>query len=529
MTLTGKHLIGSDHCFSGKETFKAVNPATGALLDPLFHEGAEADVDRAARLAERDFDSYRQTDPQQRGRFLDAIAEEILALGDVLIQRACDETGLLPGRIEAERGRTCNQLKLFAQRIREGHYAGPRIDRGQPERTPLPKPDMRMMHIPLGPVAVFGASNFPLAFSVAGGDTASALAAGCPVVVKGHPAHPGTSELVGRAIQQAVVKCAMPEGCFCLVQGCSIEVGATLVTHPLIKAVAFTGSLQGGRALFDLASCRPEPIPVYAEMGSVNPVFLLPQALGERGATIARGWVESVSLGVGQFCTNPGLVFAVCGPGLDAFLQEAGACLAETAPGTMLSPAIKDNYWQRVSSLASLEGVEILGPVGLRPEAGCLAAPVLLKTEARYLASHPEILEEVFGPSSVCVVCDSESEMVEAARTLPGQLTATVHAGEGEIETCRELFFLLERKAGRLLFNGFPTGVEVCDSMAHGGPYPASTDGRTTSVGTAAIDRFLRPVCYQNFPQALLAQPLIDGNGRQLWRMIDGVLTRDEV
>ncbi|BCR04572.1 fatty aldehyde dehydrogenase [Desulfuromonas versatilis] len=528
MKLSGLQLIGSQDDHAGEQTFRATDPQNDIPLEPAFFEGTGTDVDRAVRLAEGDFDRLRAMGPQQRGGFIEDIANQIMALGDVLVRRACAETALPVGRIEAERGRTCNQLLLFARMVREGSWVDARIDRAQPGRSPAPKPDLRMMQVPLGPVAVFGAGNFPLAFSVAGGDTASALAAGCPVVVKGHPGHPGTSELVGRAIRRAASRCGVPAGVFSLVQGRGYEVGEALVRHPLVKAVAFTGSLKGGRALFDLAASRPEPIPVFAEMGSTNPVFILPGALRERGAQIARDLVESVTLGVGQFCTNPGLVFAMQGPGLDGFVQEAAACMAPKGPGPMLGPALKDNYQQRLAALLRIPGVEPVVPVHLQSHPGCRVSPLLLKTEAHRLLAEPLLGEELFGPASIIVACADRDELLGAARALVGQLTATVHGTDGELADYRELLFLLERKAGRILLNGFPTGVEVCDSMAHGGPYPATTDGRSTSVGSAAIRRFLRPVCYQNFAQPLLPEELRDRNSRGIWRLLDGVRTRED-
>lgn len=527
MCLTGKQLIGSNYELTGVQTFQAVNPETGELLDTAFYEGTSQDVARALALADRDFDAYRATDGIKRSEFLEAIAAELLALETTLIERAMQETGLPQVRLTGELRRTVNQLKLFAKQVKGGSYVGARIDRAIPDRVPLPKPDIRQMLIALGPVAVFGASNFPLAFSVAGGDTASALAAGCPVVVKGHPAHPGASELAGLAIRRAVEKCEMPEGVFSLVQGSSFEAGAALVTHPSLKAVAFTGSLAGGRALFDLAASRPEPIPVYAEMGSVNPVFLLPQALQERGVDLAEAFVASITLGVGQFCTSPGLVFAIKGTALDVFVRRAEGLLAQTSPGVMLHSGIKRNFQQGIDQLTKIKGVERVWSDSC-VETGCLATPVLLKASVETFLDNPEIGKEVFGPSSVIVVCDTPKEMLLAAQNLQGQLTATVHGSDMELDDYADLFRILECKAGRLLLDGFPTGVEVCDSMNHGGPYPATTDSRATSVGTAAVKRFLRPVCFQNFPQAMLPGPLKNKNEYNLWRLVDGTLTRDD-
>ena len=528
MCLTGKQLIGSSYEFTGVQTFQSVNPETGELLDTAFYEGTSQDVARALDLAERDFDAYRGTDGIKRSEFLEAIATELLALETTLIERAMQETGLPQARLTGELGRTVNQLKLFAKQVKGGSYVGARIDRAIPDRAPLPKPDIRQMLIALGPVAVFGASNFPLAFSVAGGDSASALAAGCPVVVKGHPAHPGTSELAGQAIQNAVKKCGLPEGVFSLVQGRGTEIGADLVNHPSIKVVAFTGSLEGGRALFDLASARPEPIPVCAEMGSVNPVFLLPHALQEQGDPLARNFVESVTLGVGQFCTSPGLVFAIKGIALDAFVKTAEELFSQKPAGTMLHAGIRKKFTLGIDQLKAIDGVEQVGSVPNQSE-DCFATPVLLKTDVETFLDNLAIGEEVFGPSSVVVVCNSREDLLAAARSLNGQLTATVHGSPTELDDYADLFNVLERKAGRILLNGFPTGVEVCDSMNHGGPFPATTDSRSTSVGTAAIKRFLRPVCYQNFPQAMLPEPLKNKNEHNLWRRVDGTLTRDDV
>ncbi len=529
MRISGKHLIGKGSSCSENARFNVINPATGKVLSPDFCEATRDDIEQAATLANEAFNLYRQTTLEQRGEFLETIAAELMALGDELIERAAQETALPTARLEGERARTVNQLKLFAQVVREGSFVEARIDRAIPDRTPIPKPDIRQMHLALGPVAVFGASNFPLAFSVAGGDTASALAAGCPVIVKGHPAHAGTSELAGLAIQRAIEKCAMPQGTFALLQGSGTKLGAALVTHPGIKAVAFTGSLAGGRALFDLAAARPEPIPVYAEMGSVNPIFVLPEAMQERGESMAADFVASVTLGVGQFCTNPGLLFALQGPNLEKFIQQAKDCLAQTLPGTMLHAGIKQNFDKGIEALLSTGAVESLGSISNRGSGACSAAPVLLRAEAQALLDSPQITEEVFGPSSLIVTCSSREQMLEAARNLQGQLTASVHGSDGELRDYLDLFSTLETKVGRIIVNGFPTGVEVCHALHHGGPYPAATDSRSSSVGTAAIKRFLRPVCYQDLPQAMLPTALKDKNRQGIWRMIDGALSREDL
>ena len=518
MNLSGTHIIGFEE-IKNSSTFTVRNPATGVVLEGEFSNGGAKEVERAAQLAERDFDAYRNMPLNKRADFLETIAEEILALGEALLERTMAETGLPQARLQGEQGRTTGQLKLFSQVVREGSFIDARIDTAIPDRRPLPKPDVRLMQIALGPTAVFGASNFPLAFSVAGGDTASALAAGCPVIVKGHPAHPGASELVGRAIQSAAKKCNMPEGVFSLVQGNSIEVGQELVKHPFIKAVAFTGSLRGGKTLFDLAAARPEPIPVYAEMGSTNPVFILPSALKKE--SVASGLVDSLTLGVGQFCTNPGIVFGLQGETFDKFSNVASDFLKQKPVGTMLHACIKSAYEAGLDALTGVTGVEVIAG-DLKNDGACLGNPVLLKTNAQTYLKNARLEEEVFGPSSLLIGCESKEQILEIAKSLTGHLTATIHGTKKELVEYQELITILERKVGRIIFNGFPTGVEVCHSMNHGGPFPATTDSRTTSVGTAAIKRFLRPVCYQNFPQEALPKALKNENDAKIWRLVDG-------
>jgi alpha-ketoglutaric semialdehyde dehydrogenase len=525
MNLSGTHIIGFEEEKSS-DTFTVANPETGAVLDGEFSNGGGEAVESAAKLAERDFDAFRNMPLNKRADFLETIAEEILALGDALLQRTMAETGLPLARLQGERSRTTDQLKLFAQVVREGSFVDARIDTAILDRQPLPKPDVRQMQIALGPAAVFGASNFPLAFSVAGGDTASALAAGCPVVVKGHPAHPGTSELVGRAIQRAAKKCHMPEGVFSLIQGNSIEVGQALVKHPFIKAVAFTGSFKGGKALFDLAAARVEPIPVYAEMGSTNPVFILPSAL--ENESVASGLVDSLTLGVGQFCTNPGIVFGLQGESFDQFSNVATNFLKQKPVGTMLHAGIKSAYEAGLDALTRVTGVDVIAG-NLKNAGACSGNPVLLKTNARTFLENARLQEEVFGPSSLLIACESKAQILEIASSLTGHLSATIHGTKEELVEYRELITILERKVGRIIFNGFPTGVEVCHSMNHGGPFPATTDSRTTSVGTAAIKRFLRPVCYQNFPQEALPKTLKNENGAKIWRLVDGHLVQASV
>ncbi len=497
--LSGMHLIGGQEVGCTTEYFQAFDPSENLPLEPAFSEASAELVARAVRLAHHDVDAFRLVDHQRRAEFLEEIGRQLTAIKPLLIDRAHRETGLPLARLEGELTRTVNQQQLFARLLKDGIYAQTTIDPPQPDRTPHPKPELRKRFVPLGPVAVFGASNFPLAFSVAGGDSISALAAGCPVIVKGHPAHPGTSELAGRAICNAVSNCDLPAGTFSLLQGAGQQLGAALVQHPLLAAAAFTGSLQGGRALFDLAAARPQPIPVYAEMGSVNPLFILPQALAGVADKLAQRFADSVTLGVGQFCTNPGLLFALEGSELDAFADSVRLRFATQSPAIMLHPGIKENYLQGLKRLAAAAGVASLYYPDVQPLDGCLVRPALFQTSAAEFLREQHLSEEVFGPATLILSCPTADDMLAVARSLPGQLTATVHAAPAEAQLARTLFRILETKAGRLLLNDFPTGVEVCSTMVHGGPYPATTDSRSTSVGTAAIERFLRPLCYQNF------------------------------
>lgn len=523
MKIRGKQIIGSKFRSSREKSFNAVNPATAAVMAPPFHEATREDVDSSAAAAANAFEIYRHGPLSQRADFMDLIGKNLMNCGSALVARAHEETALPLPRLEGELSRTVGQLELFSQQLRQGTFLDLRIDRAMPERKPVPRPDLRAMQVPLGPVAVFGASNFPLAFSTAGGDTASALAAGCPVVVKGHPSHPGTSELAGQAVMLAVEESGVPPGVFSLLQAKGTDLGRALVQHPAIKAVAFTGSLAGGRTLFNLACARPEPIPVYAEMGSVNPVFFLPQIVADKGELLAEALAESLTLGVGQFCTSPGLVFVVKDRSTRLFLNRLETCLAAKAPKVMLHEGIKKNYLSGVNSLAAVDGVKRHGEPAASLN-GCLVSPTLLSCNLQDFLDNPLFSEEVFGPSVMIVLCGSVSEVMTAAISLRGQLTASVHGTEQDLDSFRELFYTLEQKAGRLIVNGFPTGVEVCAAMHHGGPYPATTDSRMTSVGTGAMKRFLRPVCYQNFPQELLPKPLRDQNQQNLWRLVDGTL-----
>ncbi len=501
--LHGKQILGGALSRLGSDEFHAVDPRSGTELEPAFVDATSAEVDRALELAHGARRALRESSAELRARFLEEIAREIEALGDSLIERTSTETGLPPARFQMERGRTVGQLRMFAGVLRDGTWVDARFDGPDPERKPLPKPDLRRMRRAIGPVVVFGASNFPLAFSTAGGDTASAFAAGCPVVVKAHPAHPGACELVGGAIARALATCELPAGAFSLVHGTAARVGRELVEHPLCEAVGFTGSLAGGRALFDLAAARPRPIPVFAEMGSINPVFVTAAALERRGAAIAAGLHQSVLLGVGQFCTNPGVVFVPGGELADHFVGELAERFAQSEQHTMLHHGIRRAFDAASRRVAAVNGVATMARVAA-PAETCTAAPAVYCTDLKQFLAEPTLREEVFGPATLIVACPSEAAMVDAARALDGQLTATLQAEPEDVAGLTDLVAALEERAGRLVFNAFPTGVEVGPAMQHGGPYPATTDARSTSVGTAAIERFVRPVCWQDFPEELL-------------------------
>ena len=518
--INAEMFIGSRAAKGSVGEVRGVNPETGETLEPAYGGATREQLDEACRLAAEAFDPYRSADPETRAALLEAIAQNILVLGEELIARTIAESGLPRPRIEGERGRTVGQLRLFAQVVREGRYVEARIDPALPERKPMPRPDVRSRKIPVGPVAIFGASNFPLAFSVAGGDTASALAAGCPVVAKAHPAHPGTSELVGRAIRDAVAASGLPEGVFSLVFDSGYEIGQALVADPRIKAVGFTGSRRGGLALMKIAQERPEPIPVYAEMSSINPVLLFRAALEERGPQIAQAFVNSLMMGAGQFCTSPGLLLGIEGEGLDRFTEAAKAALTEASPGTMLTPGIHQAYCAGVEALSKHSKVATVarGKAGhnYQGQAG------LFSTSAEAFIAEANLREEVFGSSSLIVRCPDEPALAAVVESLEGQLTASLHMSEPDYADARKLLPVLERKVGRILVNGFGTGVEVTHAMVHGGPFPSTSDGRSTSVGTMAIDRFLRPVAYQDLPDALLPDDLRDSNPRGIDRLVDG-------
>lgn len=496
---------------------QGINPATKEILPGEYASHSPEEIDQIVRKAQEAFTVYRSKSGKEKAAFLRAIADEILALGSELVERAMAESGLPEGRIVGERGRTMGQLKLFADVVEEGSWVDARIDFAQPDRQPLPKADIRHMLVPVGVVGVFTASNFPLAFSTAGGDTASALAAGNPVVVKAHESHPGTHALVTKAIAKAAAATGMPEGVISSVYG-GYPAGQALVKHPLIKSIAFTGSFRGGKALFDAAAAREEPIPVFSEMGSINPVILMEGTLAQKAEALADTYAGSVTLGVGQFCTNPGLLIGKSGAGLDRFISRLGVAIREISPSTMLSEKIYQGYEQNRATMLQQSGVNLEGEASADSNAWVGCGTVASVSGAAFL-NNPHLQEEVFGPFTLVVKCDSDTELLSVVQSLSGQLTATIMAEGDELNAHTELISELREKVGRLIFNGVPTGVEVCHSMHHGGPFPATTDSRFTSVGTNAIKRFVRPVCYQSWPQNLLPAELQDHNPLGINRM----------
>jgi 2,5-dioxopentanoate dehydrogenase len=504
--------------------FTGMNPATGSALEPKFFSATADDLERAATLAQSAFPVYSNLSGKDKGAFLRRIAEAIEMAAPAIIQRANLETALPEARLQGEVGRTCNQLRLFAELVEEGSWLDARIDSADPNRKPLPKPSIRSMHKPLGPIAVFGASNFPLAFSVAGGDTASALAAGNPVIVKAHPAHPGTSLLVGHAIREAVKASGLPEGVFSMLFDNGVDVGVELVKHRAIKAVAFTGSFAGGAALMKLAAARPEPIPCYSEMGSVNPIFVLPGALKKRASAIATGLQGSFTLGAGQFCTKPGLVLVPQQDGTPAFMKELSDKVSTTPSQTLLTKAIADRYTSAVKGRDATVLAE-----GAKAEGSPASATVqasLFVAAYKDLVENQDLAQEIFGPTTVVVGYQDRKQLLAVAEQLEGHLTATLQADESELAEYSDLIDILTRKVGRLILNAYPTGVEVCHAMVHGGPFPATSDGRSTSVGTQAIYRFTRLVCYQSFPDAALPDELKSTNPLGIMRLVDGDRTR---
>ena len=526
--VVGAMYLAGEAVFGDAGSFRAVDPSDGTALDPAYRFAASQLVAHAAELAGAAFEPFRAAPIEQRARLLELAADEIDAVGDAAAERAHRETGLPMPRLTGEVARTTGQLRLFAAALREGSWNGARIDHALPDRKPARRPDVRSRRVPVGPVAVFAASNFPLAFSVAGGDTASALAAGCPVVVKAHEAHPGTSEIIGAAVTRAVAASGLPAGVFSMVYADGPTVGIELVSHPAIAAVAFTGSRRVGLALVAAAAARPVPIPVYAEMSAVNPVFLLPGRLAEAASDLGAAFVGSLTLGAGQFCTNPGIIVGLDGPDLDRFAAAARASVAASAPAPMLTSRIAASYADGVARLAAHPGTEVLAqPDGAETDRAGWGCAALVATTADDFLADRNLHDEVFGAVSVIVRAADRDQLLDVARALEGQLTSTVHAATADAPLAAELLPVLEGKAGRILFNGWPTGVEVVPAMVHGGPYPATSDGRTTSVGTMAMDRFLRPVAYQDLPDALLPSAVREFNPDGLLRMVDGVYTRD--
>ncbi|MGE3465790.1 MAG: aldehyde dehydrogenase (NADP(+)) [Pyrinomonadaceae bacterium] len=519
--LLGTSIIGSGRGAATHNIFRAFDPTTGEAVEPPFHSATPDEVERAATLADNARIPYGNVPVRMRAKFLRKIADNIEALGDTLIERASLETALPNERFRGERARTCGQLRAFADLLDEGSWVDARIDHAIPDREPIPKPDVRSMLRPVGPVAVFCASNFPLAYSVAGGDTASALAAGCPVIVNAHIAHPGTAELVGAAIANAARECEMPEGVFSLLFSSGYEIGQALVKHSAIKAVGFTGSRRGGRALMDIAAARSEPIPVYAEMSSVNPTFILPSAIRERGESIASGLYASVTGGVGQFCTKPGLVF-LPEEGTADFISNFGSQISDTAPAPLLTGGIRKTY-ENASEKRKKKVTDFTGNHE-KDLSGFEVNPISFETSAGEFLKTPDLQDEIFGPTTLLIRANDHDELLQIARSLEGQLTASVHGTDDDLREYADLIAILETKVGRLIFNGFSTGVEVCPSMVHGGPYPATSDGRSTAVGTRAITRFSRLVCFQNFPEEALPDELKENNPLDISRIIDGDL-----
>ena len=526
--LTGKQLVAGEWISAGGNFLNAVNPATGETLAPAFAHATDAEVDAALRAAQRAFVVMRGLSVERRIQLLEAIAAQIMALGDELLQRAQLETGLPPARLTGERARTCNQLKHFADVLREGSWTNAVIDTAEPQRQPLPKPDVRRVARPIGPVVVFGAGNFPFAYGACGGDTASALAAGNPVVVKAHERHPGVNEMFAHAVHAALKECNLPAEIFGLVQGPGATVGQALVQHPATQAVGFTGSKRAGRALFDLAAARPVPIPVFAEMGSLNPLVILPGAIAERGEAIAAGLAQSITAGAGQFCTKPGLVFVIGNAAAENFVAQLAKQMASVPATTMLADTMQKNFCAATFVFQKISGVKTV--LTNAPSGFAAMPPQLFAVDSATWRAHGELHEEAFGPGAVVVRCRDVADLRETLALTGGNLTATLQTGATDSATdVRELAQLLESHAGRVVFNGFPTGVEVCHAMVHGGPYPATSAPATTSVGALAIQRFVRPVCFQNAPDALLPVELQNANPRGIWRTVNGQWTKNPV
>lgn len=526
--ITGKNYIGNQLSANGNKTFKTFNPLLNIENQWEITEASTNEVNEAAALATQAFKTYSKLSGAKKATFLRAIADEIEALGDELLQVYSSESGLPNGRAIGERGRTLGQLRAFANHIEEGNWVDASIDTAQPERKPMPKVDLRKMNVALGPVVVFGASNFPFAFSTAGGDTAAALAAGCPVIVKSHPMHAATGEMVSGAVIRAAEKTGMPNGVFSNLNSSGIEVGQQLVEHPNVKAVGFTGSIRGGRALYDLAAKREEPIPVFAEMGSINPVVILPQALSNRADAIAKTYSGSITLGTGQFCTNPGLILGVKSEGLSKFVQTLAEEIVKVEPSCMLHPNIAGAYEFNKANAISQNGLEVLAnyEAEVKPNH---ARQVVTTVEGDTFLNNPTLHHEVFGPFSLVVQCKDEAQLEEIISNLEGQLTGTIISDDNEIESSSNIVSALQNRVGRIIFNGVPTGVEVCPSMLHGGPYPASTDSRFTAVGVDSIKRFVRPFSFQDWPNQLLPDELKNENPLGILRNVNGKLSNETI
>ncbi len=523
----GKNYIGNQQSAQGSKTYKTFNPQLNIENETVFTEATSQEIDDAVQLASKAFKTYRSISGEKKATFLNAIADEILALDDELIKTYCLESGLPEGRAKGERGRTVFQLRSFAELVQEGSWVEASIDTAQPNREPLPKPDLRKLLIPLGPVVVFGASNFPLAYSTAGGDTAAALAAGCPVIVKSHPMHAGTGELVASAIIKAAEKTGMPNGVFSNLNSSGIEVGTQLVKHPAVKAVGFTGSINGGRALYDLAAQREEPIPVFAEMGSVNPVVILPNAIENTGETLAKTYAGSITLGTGQFCTNPGLLLAIKSEGLTHFISTLANEIVKIEPSCMLHPNIIGAYEKKKATMVSQEGLRVVSDYNNDVQTN-YARQIITTVEGKTFLENTHLHQEVFGPFSMVVQCDDVEQLEAIISKLEGQLTGTL-ISDNEAQNYSNLISELQNRVGRLIFNGVPTGVEVCPSMVHGGPYPASTDSRFTAVGVNSIKRWVRPFSYQDWPNDLLPDELKNENPLGISRFINNKSTKDKI
>ncbi len=529
MSILGKNYIGFSQSAENSKTFQSYVPVSDSHLPEEFHPATPEEVERTMQLAEQAFDEYAALPAAQRADFLVAITEEIMAMGDELLERAHQETGLPMGRLQGERGRTVGQLTQFADLIREGSWVEARVDTAQPDRQPAPKPDLRKMLVPIGPIVVFGSSNFPFAYSIAGVDTGPALAAGNPVILKAHPAHPGVSDLTAQAIVKAAKRTGMPDGVFSMLYDDGYEVGTALVQHPHTKAVGFTGSLKGGMALYKMAQERDEPIPVFAEMGSVNPVVILPDTLAAKTDMLAKTLAGSVTLGAGQFCTNPGLVFTVESPALKNFEEKYAEAIGKVSSMTMLTEGIRKNYFKLRDAALAESDVETLVLSDEKVEGENQSQAAIARVSGKVFMDNPNLHEEVFGPFSLLVVCKDTDELQAALKHIPGQLTASLMADADEAARYPQLLRLLSRRAGRFIMNGVPTGVEVCPAQHHGGPFPSTTDSRFTSVGRDAILRFVRPQSFQDWPDSLLPDELKNANPRGIWRLVNGELTKETV